>query len=127
MSDLSDVPDCPGVYIIETGDGFKFPYPLGENKIIYIGKSDTSLNQRLKRHRTNLMEIEINPEYGLSVNEPWISSRYQYMHYHGSIVYYYKCKGKQDAKDLESMIMWEFYKKFRALPVGNGAKSYAKE
>ena len=70
---------------------------------------------------------ESKGEYGMDVNEPWISSKYQYMFYHGARVYYYKCLKKQDAKNLEAHLLWAFYSKYRALPVGNGSKSYSKE
>ena len=119
--------DRSGVYIIETTDGFKFPYPKGNSKIIYIGKAD-NLRSRLMQHRLRLQWLdESNGEYGMADDEPWVSSKYQYMYYHGAKVYYYKCLGKQEAKGLESRVMWAFYSKYRALPVGNGAKSYSKE
>ena len=127
LDDLNKVTESPGVYIIEAQDKFKFPYPKGSSSILYIGMSTSSLRQRLKRHRLHLMELEnTNGEHGMADNEEWVSQRYQYMYYHGAKVYYYSRKGKQDAKDLEAEILWQFYSKYRALPVGNGAKSYAK-
>lgn len=124
-----DLPDEAGVYIIETVDKFVFSYPKGKSSVIYIGKSD-HLRQRLREHRTELRNlIETSGDYGMAKDQPWVCSRYQYMYYHGknAKVYYYKCLKKQEAKELEATIMWAFYRKYRALPVGNGAKSYAKE
>lgn len=116
-----------GVYIIEATDGFKFPYPKGNSKVIYIGKAD-NLHSRLMGHRTRVNQlVKTKGNYGMADDEPWVSSKYQYMYYHGAKVYYYKCLGKQEAKQLEASIMWSFYQKYRALPIGNGAKSYSKE
>ena len=116
-----------GVYVIETTDGTRFNYPKGKSKVIYIGMSD-DLRVRLRDHRRELNELWKNIDYGIyNESEPWPSNRYQYMRYHGAKVFYYKCRGEQDAKNLESRVMWAFYTKYRALPVGNAAKSYAKQ
>ena len=124
---LSCVTESPGVYVIEAMDGYKFPYPKGNSAVIYVGKTSRSLRKRLREHRMHLLLLqESNGEYGMSDNEPWVCQRYQYMYWHGAKVYYYSRRGKQDAKDLEAEILWQFYTKYRSLPVGNGAKSYAK-
>ena len=124
---LKEVPNVPGVYIIETKDRFRFPYPRWSSRVIYIGMSRTSLKQRLKKHQSHLSILcDTKGEYGMKDNEPWVFSRYQYMYRHSTVVYFYPCKGKQDAKNLEAEIIWRFYEKHRALPVGNGAKSYSK-
>ena len=89
--------------------------------------SASGLKKRLKQHRLHLLELHnTNGAHGMDIKEEWVCQRYQYMYYHGAKVYYYSRKGKQDAKDLEAEILWQFYAKYRALPVGNGAKSYAK-
>lgn len=128
--DEDDIPEDTrrraGVYVIETTDGFKFPYPKGKSKVIYIGKSD-NLMTRLKEHRKSLNDLWEDADLGIYDDGPWPFSRYQYMRYHGAKVYYYKCLGNQEAKELESRVIWAFYQKYRALPVGNGAKSYSKE
>ena len=127
LDDLNKVTDSPGVYIIEAADKFRFPYPKGNSSILYIGMSDSSLRGRLKRHRLHLKELcDTNGQHGMADNEEWVCQRYQYMYYHGAKVYYYSRKGKQEAKNLEAEILWQFYAKYRALPVGNGAKSYSK-
>jgi excinuclease UvrABC nuclease subunit len=116
-----------GVYVIESADGFKFPYPKGRSNVLYIGKAD-NLHSRLMHHWRRLKRlIESKGEYGMEDDEPWVSSKYQYMFYHGAKVYYYKCQRTQEAKELEARVLWAFYSKYRALPVGNGAKSYSKK
>ena len=124
---LNNVSEVPGVYIIEAEDRCRFPYPRWSSPVIYIGKSDTSLRRRLKEHRAILSELHNNSDYGIPKDDPWVSSRYQYMHRHGAKVYYYPCRGKQEAKEEEAKVIWQFYEKYRALPVGNAAKSYSKK
>lgn len=126
IDSLNELEDVPGVYIIEATDGSKFSCPVGKSSIIYIGKSD-HLKTRLKEHRSILMQLWDNKEYGMKMDEPWVSSRYQFMRYHGARVYTYKClKQSQNAKELEAQVIWNFYQKYRCLPIGNGAKSYSK-
>lgn len=121
-----DIEGYSGVYIIEANSKYKFPYPGGESNVLYIGKAE-ELRSRLCQHRHRLNRLKnTNGEWGMADNEPWVSSKYQYMYKYGAKVYYFKCRGKQEAKEEESKIMWAFYKKYRALPVGNGAKSYSK-
>ena len=123
---LNALNNCPGVYIIEATDGSEFSCPVGSSSIIYIGKSE-HLRTRLKEHKAILQLLQDNSEYGMKNNEPWISSRYQFMLYHGARVYVYNClKQSQDAKELEAQTIWRFYQKYRCLPIGNGAKSYSK-
>lgn len=119
-----DLDDSPGIYIIETVDRFKFPYPKGQSKVIYIGMSD-KLRTRILEHRRTIRHLkETKGQYGTKANGPWVSSKHQYMYKHGAHVFIYKCRRKQDAKNEESSALWSFYLTYRALPVGNGAKSY---
>lgn len=122
---LDELEDFAGVYIFEATKGSKFSCPVGNSSIIYIGKSD-HIKRRLKEHLAILMLLEDNKDYGIYDNkEGWLSSRYQFMHYCGAKVYIYKCLKKQDAKQLEAELMWQYYTKYRCLPIGNGAKSYS--
>jgi len=54
--DLSNIPDCAGVYII-TSFKTRFIYPEGTSRIIYIGKSD-NLKRRLKEHQRHLKSLK---------------------------------------------------------------------
>lgn len=118
--------DKAGVYIIETTNGFHFPYPEGKSNVIYIGESE-NLMVRFKEHRKTLMKLKENSEYGMKPKEPWISSRYQYMLRKGARVFYYTRRGNQEAKEMEAEVIWRFYEMYRALPVGNSAKSYSRK
>ena len=119
-----DLDDSPRIYIIETVNRFKFPYPKGQSEVIYIGMSD-KLRTRILEHRRIFRHLKKSKgQYGMKKNEPWVSSKYQYMYKHGARVYIYKCRRTQDAKNEESSALWSFYMTYRALPVGNGAKSY---
>ncbi len=124
--------ECPisrsdiGVYII-SGDE-KYTYPNGKKSpIIYIGKSDKLLRRLKDEHYTKGLKRLLNdPDWGIEENIQ-LPSKYQYMYYDGSYVDVFKCRKLQDSKNLESYFLNQFYQKYRALPVGNGARSYEKE
>lgn len=124
--EIADVTTGAGVYIIVSGDNTKFVYPKGTSPVIYIGKAD-NLRRRLREHLKNL-RLVIDSEEADMRNHYQPCSRYQYMKYHRSYVYTFHClKSTQDAKNLESQILWKFYERYRSLPVGNGARSFKKE
>ncbi len=119
---FDDIENIPGVYIIASSNGTRFIYPKGMNAVIYIGKSE-HLVQRLRTHLCNLKEVMYKDEELLE-NRIQVCQRYQYMNSFGAKVFIYYCRGTQDAKQLESYILHRFYEKYRALPVGNGARSF---
>lgn len=124
--DINDLTTGPGVYIIVSADNTKFVYPKGTSPVIYIGKAD-NLRRRLREHLKNL-RLVIDSEETDMRNHYQPCSRYQYMKYYGAYVYTFHClKSTQDAKNLESQILWKFYERYRSLPVGNGARSFEKE
>ena len=119
---FESIEDIPGVYIITSSDRTRFVYPKGTNAVIYIGKSE-NLAQRLRTHLCHLREVMYNDE-DLLRKRIQVNQRYQYMNAFGAKVFIYYCRRSQDAKWLESYIMHRFYEKYRALPVGNGARSF---
>lgn len=116
-----------GIYIISATNGIKFTYANGlQSPIIYIGKSDDLLRRLRDEHYYKHLRVLIeDKDWGISVGR-WMPSKYQYMYYNGCHVDVFKCLGKQDSKDLESIFLWRFYQKYKALPVGNNARSYPK-
>lgn len=123
---IQNVTTSPGVYIIVAADRTKFVYPKGKSSVIYIGKA-TNLRRRLREHLGNLNSCVDNEADDL-YNHIQQCSRYWYFHYCGAYVYTFNClKSTQDAKNLESEIIWRFYEKYRSLPVGNGARSFGKD
>lgn len=112
----------PGIYIIETTNRFKFPYPGGKSSILYIGMSK-DLDQRFREHRSAVQKIHNDLDYGIE-DFVVVNTKYQYMARHGARVYYYACRGAQDPKSMESWALWNFYSVYRAQPVGNGARSF---
>ena len=119
---FEDIEDIPGVYIIASSDGTRFIYPKGMNAVIYIGKSE-NLVQRLKTHLCHLKEVMYHDK-DLLQERVQVNQRYQYMNSFGAKVFIYYCRRSQDAKWLESYIMHRFYEKYRAVQVGNGARSF---
>ena len=133
--DLRDFQDkgfkCPvgrhdiGVYIITATDGTKYTYPNGKKSpILYIGMSD-DLQRRSKEHYKGLKHLLLDPDYGIEDNIQ-VTPRYQYMYYNGSHIDVFKCRGYQEAKEMESFILNRFYQTYRAIPVGNGARSFGR-
>lgn len=96
----------------------------GIGPILYIGMSDDLL-RRLKEHYYRLRLLLDNKDYGIEDNI-MMASRYQYMYYNGSYVDVFKCRGYQESKELESILLNQFYQTYRAIPVGNGARSYGR-
>ncbi len=116
-----------GVYIISATDGTKYTYPNGKRSpIIYIGMSEDLFRRLKDEHFTKGLKLLLDDsEWGLD-NNLQLASRYQYMYYNGSHVDVFKRRGPQDAKNLESIILNKFYQTYRALPVGNGARSFGR-
>lgn len=117
-----------GIYVISATDGTKYTYPNGRTSpILYIGKSDDLLRRlRDEHYYKGLKRLLDDPDFGIAENIQ-LSPRYQYMYYNGSNVDVFRCKGNQDSKNLESLFLNQFYQKYRALPVGNSARSYEVE
>lgn len=126
---LSDVENRPGIYVI-VGKSFKYPYPKGDSGVIYIGTSE-DLHARLAEHIRYFKKASKD----WKTNETWADSRYNYIlsqnnkgqgnTSHGNTrVYILYTHGEKKGKDLESRAIEAFYDKYRAIPVGNGARSF---
>lgn len=113
---LEDVSKRSGVYIICSIGINKFLYPGGKSRILYIGMSE-NLCQRLKEHERNL-RAKLEDTEGT-----WFSDKYNYMAQYGAHVYCFECIN-QTPKNLEAFIMYQFYLRYGATPVGNGARSF---
>jgi hypothetical protein len=120
--DVRDIPDYvskrDGVYIIVAYNRTYFTYPNGKSRVIYIGKSD-DLRRRLGEHRKHLQDVLFDRVASMSNYQ-----RYYYMKAFGAEVYVYYDLRKQEAKDIESMVMNKFFERYYALPVANGARSF---
>ena len=126
--EISNVTTGPGVYIIVSADNTKFVYPKGNSPVIYIGKAD-NLRRRLSEHLKSLENVHQYEDLWLKKDKYQPPSRYLYMKYYGRArIYTFHClKNTQEAKNLESQILWKFYERYCSLPVGNGARSFKKE
>lgn len=122
-ADLSSIPNQPGAYVFFS-DGEKFTYPNGKSRVIYIGKT-TNLKRRIRKHKKIMCELDVIKVSERS--EYWWYSRYQYFVKFGCNLCYFTTRGTQDPKDLENILIDNFYNRFFALPVGNGAISYRVE
>lgn len=119
-TDTADIPTFSGAYIIVSTDQ-RFIYPNGKSKVIYIGKADNMRN-RLQTHKKHL-------EYLLTYKKSertkfWWYSRYHYFAKFGCKVFCFQVKGTQSSKNLENLLLEDFYDTYHSLPVGNGAISF---
>lgn len=119
-ADLSDIEERSGAYIIVSQEQY-FPYPSGESKIMYIGESK-NLKQRLQRHLKNIKKS--NEDCNTQRNPQYYPSRYNYMKSFGAKVYCFYTAGTQPSKNLESRLIELFARRYGAIPVGNGARSF---
>lgn len=114
-NDINTINDFPAVYFFVSKKQH-FILPTGTSPIIYIGKSD-KLRTRIMQHINHYRNED--PRKVLSY------SRYNYMKMEGGTeLYYLRTQGKEDSKSLESKVIENYYDKYKALPVGNGAFSY---
>lgn len=121
--EVADVPARRGVYVLVAADGTRFVYPKGKSPVIYIGQA-SNLRRRLREHLKHWRDIARDEEPDLRAHVEHCS-RYWYIEScKGARVYTFHCLKGQSAKDLESEVIWHFYEKYRALPVGNGARSF---
>ncbi len=119
---IDSLTSLSGVYIIRSKRKY-FPYPFGTSPIIYIGLA-SNLRRRLKEHRSDIENLRKSPKKDRG-DLPYYS-RFQYFITFGSKVHYFTTRGKQHEKNLENKIMMAFYKRYGALPIGNGAFSWEK-
>lgn len=117
--ELANVEHRPGIYVI-VGKSFKYPYPKGDSGVIYIGTSE-DLHSRLAEHIRYFRKASED----WKTNETWADSRYNYILSQGDTrVYILYTHGEKKSKDLESRAIESFYDRYRAIPVGNGARSF---
>ena len=121
--EVDGVPARRGVYILVAANRTKFIYPKGKSPVIYIGQA-SNLRRRLREHLKNWKTVVRDEEKDLRDHVEHCP-RYWYIEKcKGARVYTFYCLKGQRAKDLESEIIWHFYEKYHALPVGNGARSF---
>lgn len=113
--DPNTIQEKSGIYFIVSKQ-HKFVYPKGDSPLIYIGKAD-NLRRRIQDHLVAYKNA--NPK------AMWTYSRYNYMDMSGGFeIYYLTTITNEKAKYLESRAMEDFYDRYLATPVGNGAFSY---
>ena len=112
--DFQTIPEESGIYIFVSPKQ-RFTYPNGTSKVIYIGTSK-NLRYRLKTHHRNFINKNSKTE--------WTYSRYNYFEAFKADCYFMIVIGSETNKSLESKVIQDFYDKFGAIPVGNGAFSF---
>ncbi len=119
-SKINSIPTHPGAYIL-ISHGTKFIYPEGQSKVIYIGKAN-NLYKRVSEHFKDARGLKSIPKKDRK--DYTYYSRYHYMIKFGCSVIWFSRRGTQNAKNLESKLMFLFYSKYHSLPVGNASFSF---
>lgn len=120
--DFNSLPDKSGAYIFLSQEQ-KFVYPNGKSSVIYIGMSN-KLDFRIKKHHSHLCELKKLSKK--EILQYWYYSRYHYINQFRCQVFWFTTRGTQEAKNLECILIGQFYDKYLSLPIGNGAFSYYK-
>ena len=116
-SACDEVQDAPGVYVLLTGDGTLFQYPVGRSPVLYIGQS-VNLRRRLGDHSEWAKQAKSNRRRELYY------PRYEYAERFGVKFVYLCTRGRVAAKKLEKILLARFTNKFRGWPVGNSGGSW---
>jgi hypothetical protein len=115
--DNEQVPNAPGAYILLAGCGATFRYPAGESPVFYMGQGGR-LRGRLHKHLTEVRQARdarrqclYRPrrEYGAAFGA----------HYSFVLAPPGMLPGK-----LEDLLMARFARRYRSLPVANGAGAW---
>lgn len=121
------IKNVKGCYVISATNR-KYTYANGKKSpIIYIGLSD-NLRRRIyqEHYQKHYKLLEEDPQFCKRENV-WMAAKYQYMIYGNARIDIFYCKGKQDEKEFEANLLWNFYLKYASLPIGNGARSFSQK
>jgi len=117
-----DIPEEPGAYIM-LSDNTEYIYPWsdsrGTSRVYYVGQAK-NLRDRLVTHRKLCLQTKTNPRHN------YYYPRYEYAAYHGCNVCWVTCKGKQEAKQTEEDLLFDFAYYYGAKPVANSQSAWRK-
>lgn len=125
-----------GCYIISaTRKKYSYPSPGSKSPVLYIGLADDLYRRLHDEHFTkHLKKLIDDKDFGLKHKNGkdrlrvfQMADKYQYMLYNGAHVDVFYCTGSQSEKEFESTLITAFYLKYRAMPVGNGARSFSQK
>lgn len=114
---LCEIKNERGLYIV-LSDEVEYIYPQNTSKVIYIGKCDNFF-KRITEHQ-NYLVGKLQATYS-QIRDLWDFDKYMYMRSHGANVYFIPLTETEfkTETELESNIMFDFFKKHQAIPVGN--------
>jgi excinuclease UvrABC nuclease subunit len=117
-----DIPEEPGAYIM-LSDNTEYIYPWsesrGKSRVYYIGQA-SNLRDRLATHKKFCLEAKGNPNPSYYYYWP----RYEYAAYHGCNICWVTCKSKQEAKQTEENLLFDFANYYGAKPVANSQSAW---
>ena len=107
-----EIPKTAGAYILGTSNNVMLTYPWGSSPIFYIGKAK-NLKKRALEHKRHIEAATHDHD------EIYWWPRYQYGAAFGTTFAWYSRHGPQEAQNIESSLIEEFYKVFGAIPAAN--------
>lgn len=114
LSQINELPDKPGVYILRTPN-CSFVYPWGESNVFYIGMDGVSINHRVvETHKIHMLSAQENKRKGNSIYYPV----YEYAASRGAECQYSVCTNKE-AWEFEGDLLSRFATVYGAIPVAN--------
>jgi hypothetical protein len=111
--DRVDAPREPGAYILIATPGITFRYPRGESSVFYIGQT-VRLRKRLRTHRKNILKAN-------DQSQPVYRPVREYGAAYGAHYSFVVAGTEYTSRRLEDLLMARFARKYRSLPVANGA------
>ena len=117
--DWDNVPFQPGAYILLADPGTKFIYPKGQSSVFYIGQAK-GLSGRLNRHRQEIQSVKNDRKHCLY--RPLLEYGAEF----GVRFSFVVCAANQHPRDVEDQLMARFAKRYRSLPVANGAGAWTR-
>ncbi len=133
MSDLGNketakmIKRASGCYVISATNR-KYTYANSkESPIIYIGLSNNLWRRIYQDHYLKHYKRLAEDSKFCQRNNVWMAAKYQYMIHGNARVDIFYCKGKQEQKEFEANLLWNFYLKYDSLPIGNGARSFSQK
>jgi hypothetical protein len=115
--DKTQAPRAPGAYILLAGSGATFRYPAGESPVFYIGQAG-KLRSRLWRHMTAIRQAREARRH--CVYRP----TREYGAAFGTHYSFVLAPSGWLPKRLEDVLMARFARRYRSLPVANGAGAW---
>jgi len=107
-----------GAYVLLRTKEGAFEYPAGHSRIFYIGESVRGI-ARLSTHRYHATRASREFATTGTLNSYWWP-RYGFAGSFGAEVWWFQSRATHNSKQLESLLVDNFYWRMGAIPIANG-------